>query len=154
MENMDKNASAKGYVDDMIWNYARYVSVTSGGFHLYDDIVVPEIKVCIRTVKPARTLYVNRKPTCRSLDGIADLTGSCECASCRSRSRCTPQIYLEFLYEHVPLRMLLAYTSASNFVKCSSDIKRRYHKSVTEVNIRMSLLNRGRWMEVRFSLTD
>lgn len=154
MENIDQNASAHGYVDDMIWNYARYVSVKSEGFYLYDDKVVPELSVSIRTAKPARTLYVDRKPMCRSINGIRDLTGSCACASCRSRSQCTPQIVLEFMVEHVPLRLLLAYTSARNFIKFSSDIKKRYRKAITEVHVRMSLLDRGRWVEVRFSLMD
>lgn len=152
MEKMDRNAAAQAYVDDMIWNYARYVAVSARGFHLYDDKVVPELTVYLRTAKPARTFYVNRKPTCRSIDGIRDLTGSRECASCRSRSHCTPQIYLEFMYERVPLRMLLAYTSARNFIKFSSDIEERYRKAITAVHIRMSLLDRGRWTEIRFWL--
>lgn len=151
---MSTDREMSSFTQDMLWNYGKYVRVTPEGFHLYDDVIVKELSVSLRNVNPARTLYEKRKPVCRSIDAVKNISGTCACSSCRLRSKCTPQIYLEFMYQYVPLRLLLAYTSARNFVKFSSETTKRLVKPITVIQVQLSTIDRGRWTEVRFAVVS
>ncbi|MDP8214671.1 MAG: hypothetical protein RAO92_05825 [Candidatus Euphemobacter frigidus] len=130
--------------------FARYLRVLPSGFQLSADNIVPSLQAKVITFRPARTLYKNRKPVCRSLDGIHALSINKNCAACLSRKTCTPQICLEIIHQGVPWRLILAYTSARNFLLFISTLKK---KGITleDSTIRIAVRDRGRWGEVCFS---
>jgi len=132
---------------------ARYAQITPQG------ILLPSaassynpLAVTIVTYKPARTRYVNKQPVCRSLNGIQSLQDNFRCATCDYRRTCTPQIALEILYRTVPFRLMLAYTSAKNFLAFLRTLhapNQRIEGAFAEITV----LDRGKWGEARFSLT-
>jgi hypothetical protein len=130
--------------------FARYLPVLPAGFRLSPDNIVPSLKVRVIQHRPARTLYKNRSPVCRSLDGVRALKKEQECAGCLFRKTCTPQICLEILHQGVPWRLILAYTSAKNFLLFSSRMKTR-GVTLEDSTIMISVRDRGRWGEVYFS---
>lgn len=109
------------------------------------------LSVTIVTYKPARTRYVNKKPICRSLNGIHSLQNDYRCATCEYQRTCTPQISLEILYRSVPFRLMLAYTSAKNFLAFLRTLHAP-HQRIEGAQIMISVLDRGKWGEARFSL--
>jgi hypothetical protein len=65
----------------------------------------------------ARTLYRQRRPICRSLYAVkAPADSKKHCQQCLDRKHCTGQVRLDLLFENCPYRLLLAYTSAKNFL--------------------------------------
>ena len=89
-------------------SFSRYLTVLPSGFQLPHGKIASSLEAKIMNVSPARTLYQNRKPVCRSLDGLRSLKETKECASCPLRKTCTPQIYLELLHDEIPLSLLTA----------------------------------------------
>jgi len=134
---------------------ARYLTVRPGGFQLVDDgRLHDEIVARILGFGGARTLYRNRKPACRSLDGIRPLHDQkLTCADCRSRANCTPQVRVDLIVDGRPLRLLLAYTSAKNFLAYDA-LLRRQSVALERVLHRLRVVDRGPWGEVRFSKRD
>ncbi len=130
--------------------FARYLRVLPSGFELSSDNIVPVLRANVIASRPARTLYKNRKPVCRSLDGIHAITTNKNCAICASRKTCTPQICLEILHQGVPWRLILAYTSAKNFLLFDSKLKKE-GITLEGLTIRIAVRDRGRWGEVYFS---
>ena len=132
-------------------SFSRYLKVSTAGFQPpHAEQPLPAISAIILTFRPARTYYQNRKPICRSLDGVQALTENRTCASCLFRKSCTPQICLEILYEGIPLRLMLAYTSARNFMLFVS----KQIKAGTPLEgspVKLSVLDRGRWGEICFA---
>ena len=135
----------------MTQTYARYATITPLG------IVLPAgptpynpLPVTIIAHRPARTLYVNRHPLCRSLNGINSVNGRKRCICCEDKQSCTPQISLEILYRSVPFRIMLAYTSAKNFISFRKTFQapQRY---VDEAFVEISVIDRGRWGEACFA---
>ena len=134
--------------------YSRYASLTPKG------IVLPSSTTCynpwtvtIVAYKPARTMYVNKKPFCRSLNGIQSLNESSLCVSCDYRRTCTPQIALEIQYQVIPYRIMLAYTSAKNYL---SFIRLQYpaKNHIENAPVEISVIDRGRWGEATFALAQ
>jgi hypothetical protein len=133
---------------------SRYALLTPKG------IVLPSasnpynpLSVSLVTYKPARTRYVNKKPVCRSLNGIHSLTDKTACISCDYRRTCTPQIALEIQYRTVPFRIMLAYTSAKNFLT----FLRTLHpdsRRIENASVEISVIDRGKWGEAKFSLAQ
>jgi hypothetical protein len=107
------------------------------------------VPATLLTCRPARTLYKNRKPICRSLDGFHSIGQEASCASCTRRKDCTAQIYLKLLVDDVPYKLLLAYTSARNFMQFASRLKHK-GQDVENAQVIISVLDRGRWGELRF----
>jgi hypothetical protein len=142
--------------------FARYLTVRPGGLQMPHGPLVPSLRARLLICRPARTLYENHQPRCRSLDGIQSIasarnasrnTANAEnrtCATCILRGHCTPQIFLELLHDRVPYRLLLAYTSARNFILFVSRL-RKHGQPVENSDVLISVLDRGRWGEVRFS---
>ena len=130
--------------------FARYLSVSPTGFQLGPGNIVPSLKVQVIQHRPARTLYKNRTPICRSLDGVKALQKEQECANCLFRKTCTPQICLEILHQGMPWRLILAYTSAKNFLLFDSQMKTK-GVAMENSSIMISVRDRGRWGEVCFS---
>lgn len=133
-------------------SFSRYINVRPGGFEFgYNKTTVPNLSAIITSSHPARTLYQNKKPVCRSLDGMRSTQQDRSCATCTDRRNCTPQIYIELVYNEIPLSLMLAYTSARNFLHFASVIKQR-GDDIENIPVCMTVRDRGRWGEVCFSL--
>jgi hypothetical protein len=128
---------------------ARYIAVRPTGLQIGPGPLVASLTAQILTFRPARTLYQNKQPTCRSLDGIQSLQQGRACAACLMRKACTPQIYLELLADNLPLRLILAYSSARNFMTFVSRL-RTQHQPIENAHIIISVRDRGRWGELHF----
>lgn len=127
-------------------SFSRYIRVLPQGLLLpYNQNMVTKIKVNISTYHPARTRYENKKPICRSLDAVKSLKDKKTCALCETKNSCTMQICLEILYENIPLKLMLAYTSMSKFLIFNAK-ERINKKSIVQI----SVINRGKWGELVF----
>jgi hypothetical protein len=133
---------------------SRYALLTPKG------IVLPTssnpynpLPVTVVTYKPARTRYVNKKPVCRSLNAIYSLNDKAACISCDFRRTCTPQIALEFLYRAVPFRIMLAYTSAKNFLAFLRTLNPA-NSHIENASVEISVIDRGKWGEAKFTLAQ
>lgn len=111
--------------------------------------IVQTLRARLLACRPARTLYENHQPRCRSLDGVQSITEARTCAACRLRKTCTPPIYLERLHDRVPYRLLLAYTSARNVMLFTSRLRQR-GQPVENADLLLSVRDRGRGGELRF----
>ncbi len=129
--------------------FARYLAIRPSGLQMPHGPIVQTLRARILACRPARTLYENHQPRCRSLDGIQSITEARTCSACLLRKTCTPQIYLELLHDRVPYRLLLAYTSARNFMTFVSRL-RQQGQPVEDADILLSVRDRGRWGELRF----
>jgi hypothetical protein len=131
----------------------RYLSVRPGGFELQaEERLRPVIDVRILGHGGARTFYQDRKPVCRSLDGLQPITGDTNrrCAECEARERCTAQIRLDLIVERRPFRLLLAFSSARAFFNYEAQLRLR-QVAIEDVTTRIAVTNRGSWGELRFS---
>jgi radical SAM protein with 4Fe4S-binding SPASM domain len=132
---------------------ARYALITPQGILLpCASAPYNPLAATIVTHKPARTRYVNKQPVCRSLNGIQSLQDNARCATCDHRRACTPQIALELLYRTVPFRLMLAYTSAKNFLAFLRTLHAP-NQRIEGASVEITILDRGKWGEARFSLT-
>ncbi len=129
--------------------FARYLAVRPTGIQFPHGRLCASLSASILACRPARTLYQNKKPVCRSLDGIQSIQEARACASCLLRKSCTPQIYLELLADGVPYRLLLAYSSARNFMLFSSRLRAK-QQPVENAQVIIAVRDRGRWGELRF----
>ena len=132
----------------------RYLTVRPHGFQLNPGTLLrPALEARILAYGSARTLYQDRKPLCRSLDGIRSLSAGQQrtCADCRLRTRCTPQVRLDLLVDTQPFRLLLAHTSAKNFLLYEAQLRQR-GLVLYELPHRLTVINRGSWGELRFAL--
>ena len=130
----------------------RYLTVTPAGMVLEKGKPPrPAVDARIIGFGGARTLYRKRKPACRSLDGVAAVTDSDKlCAKCRDRNKCTPQVRLDLIVEQRPFRLLLAFTSARNFLEYDARL-RRDGVVLEDVLHTVSVVDRGAWGELRFT---
>jgi hypothetical protein len=129
--------------------FARYLLVRPAGIQFPHGRLCPSLAATILACRPARTLYQNKQPVCRSLNGIQSLQEARACASCLLRKSCTPQIYLELLADGVPYRLLLAYSSARNFMLFASGLRAR-PQPLENAQVIISVRDRGRWGELCF----
>jgi hypothetical protein len=131
----------------------RYLTVRPQGFELNPgERLRPALEVRILAFGSARTLYQDRKPLCRSLDAIAPTAakGQRRCANCALRPRCTSQVRLDLLADTQPWRLLLAHTSARNFLHYETQLRERAVALYDGLH-RISVINRGSWGELRFT---
>lgn len=131
----------------MIAAFARYVSVHPEGLEMRSGEVVPSVAARLLGSHPARTLYENRRPICRSLDGVRPLKGEQTCERCTFLGKCTGQVCVDLLIEGIPERLLLAYTSLRNFLLFVEE-RRRQGLQVEGAEIQLVVRNRGGWGEV------
>ena len=131
----------------------RYLTVRPRGFELNPGTPLrPAIEARILGYGNARTLYQERKPHCRSLDGIQPLAaGQRTCTTCSLRPRCTPQVRLDLLVDTQPFRLLLAHTSAKNFLLYEAQLRQR-KLALYALLHRITVINRGSWGELHFTL--
>jgi hypothetical protein len=131
----------------------RYLSVRPHGFELNPaERLRPALEARILSFGSARTLYQNRAPLCRSLDAVRPITAKEHrtCAECALRNRCTSQVRLDLLVDIQPFRLLLAYTSAKNFLLYETQLRER-GIALYEGLHHMTVINRGSWGELRFT---
>jgi hypothetical protein len=145
------NSGPHLFRDVVYRSFCRYLRVTPSGFQLPSGDLLQSLPVLLLRFHHARTLYKDKKPSCRSLDGIQSLTEGRSCASCLLRKNCTPQISLEFLHDHMPFRLILSYTSARNFLSFLSTLT-NHRQPVENAHVLISVRDRGRWGEICFSL--
>ena len=134
----------------------RYLTVRPRGLELQPgDRLRPVIDARILGYGGARTFYNNRKPVCRSLDGVRPITGDTNraCVDCEARSRCTSQVRLDLIVERRPFRMLLAYSSAQAFLVYEAELRRR-NVAIEDIVTKIVVVDRGSWGELRFSSRD
>lgn len=134
----------------------RYLTVRPRGFELdHGERLRPVVEARILGHGGARTLYENRRPKCRSLDGLRPLTGdlSRSCADCTDRARCVPQARVDLIVDRRPFRMLLAYSSARSFLVYEAELRQRGRR-IEDLVTKITVVNRGSWGELRFSAWD
>jgi hypothetical protein len=134
----------------------RYLTVRPRGFELQPgDRLRPVAEARILGYGGARTFYRDRKPQCRSLDGVRPVTGDTDrsCADCEARARCTPQVRLDLIVERRPFRLLLAYSSARAFLVYEAELRQR-RVAIEDGVTKITVVNRGSWGELRFSARD
>jgi len=115
---------------------------------------LPNLDCRILNFSAAKTLYLERRPVCRSLDAVKAFGKSdVYCRQCPNYQRCTDQIRLELLFENRPYRLLIAYTSAKNFLIYTSKIAVQKIE-VHTIDTKLVVINRGSWGELRFYRAD
>ncbi len=132
----------------------RWLSVKPQGFQLEPGRIVPVVRTRLVRYGAARTLYQQRRPICRSLDGVTSSQPPGQrCASCPKRDRCTAQIRLDLDIDRRPYCILLARTSANNFIAHATHLERRglsVHDAVHLLRVR----RHGSWNEVCFGVAE
>lgn len=134
----------------------RYLTVRPRGFELeHLGRLRPVVEARILGHGGARTFYQDRKPKCRSLDGVRPLTGDTNrsCVECDARARCTPQVRIDLIVERLPFRLLLAYSSARAFLVYDAELRQR-RVAIEDIVTKITVVNRGSWGELRFSARD
>jgi hypothetical protein len=131
----------------------QYLDVTRDGLRLRgEERPMPVAVARILSFGGARTLYRQRSPSCRSLDGVVAITEPLRyCAECELRPACTPQVRLDLIVRGRGYRCLLAYTSAKNFLEYDARL-RRDHITIDQVLTEINVVDRGSWGELRFDI--
>ena len=134
---------------------ARYISVRPLGIDLGNNRkLIPALNCRILDYGAARTLYRNRRPVCRSLDAVKAIKDANKlCQQCVDRDHCTGQVRLDLLFENCPYRLLIAYTSAKNFLLYTGQLAEKKIEIQT-TDTKIVVVNRGSWGELRFCLAD
>lgn len=136
----------------MAQSMARYATLTPKGVMLeFASVPYNPLPVSMITYRPARTRYLERKPVCRSLNGICAIDRRQSCAFCKNARTCTAQIAFDFHYRALPFRLLLAYTSAANFMAMLRRLGTT-GKPYEGANIEIKVIDRGRWGEACFEI--
>lgn len=134
----------------------RYLTVRPTGFELQPgERLRPSIEARILGFGGARTLYVDRKPACRSLDGVHPIIGdtSRACSACPQCSSCTPQIRVDLIVERSAFRLLLAHSAAQAFLVYEASLRQR-KLAIADVVTKIAVGNRGSWGQLQFSRRD
>ena len=134
---------------------ARYITVRPLGIDLGNNRkLIPTLNCRILDYGAAKTLYRNRRPVCRSLDAVKAIKDANKlCQQCVDRDHCTGQVRLDLLFENCPYRLLIAYTSAKNFLLYTAKLAEKKIEIQT-TDTKIVVVNRGSWGELRFCLAD
>jgi hypothetical protein len=134
---------------------ARYITVRPRGIDLGSNRkLIPALDCRILDYGAARTLYRNRRPVCRSLDAVKAIADpEKHCQQCLDRDHCIGQVRLDLLFENCPYRLLLAYTSAKNFLLYTGKLAEK-KVEIQTTDTKIVVVNRGSWGELRFCLAD
>ncbi|MEW6748052.1 MAG: hypothetical protein AB1486_35520 [Planctomycetota bacterium] len=130
---------------------ARYLTVHPQGLVIDNSRKpLPVAEARILAYGGARTRYKYRRPVCRSLDAISSITHpDRRCADCQERESCTPQLRLDLILESRPYRLLLAFTSARNFLEYVALLQPK-GLALEDSRHRLEVVDRGTWGEIRF----
>ena len=134
---------------------ARYMTIRPTGIDLGNKRkLIPALNCRILNYGAARTLYRKRRPVCRSLDAVNALGKSKKrCQPCPEQKHCTSQVRLDLLFENSSYRLLLAYTSAKNFLLYTAKMTEE-KLEIETIDTKIVVVNRGSWGELRFFHTD
>ena len=134
---------------------ARYITVRPLGIDLGNNRkLIPALNCRILDYGAARTLYRNRRPVCRSLDAVKAIKDANKlCQQCVDRDNCTGQVRLDLLFENCPYRLLIAYTSAKNFLLYTGKLVEK-KLEIQTIDTKIVVINRGSWGELRFFRAD
>lgn len=127
---------------------ARYLTIRPDAI-LVDRRPCTKLLVKVLAHGAARTLYRGRKPFCRSLDALRSTNGKL-CAECDDLKNCTSQIRLHLLIQDRPYLLLLAYTSARNFLLYLGSLGPTTAQ-LRDLDTRITVASRGSWGELRFA---
>jgi len=130
---------------------AKYLCVTPRGACLHGHVdPVPQFVARILGHGAARTLYRKRRPVCRSLDGVAAVADRGKtCGNCPEHGECTPQVRVDLIVEGRPYRLLLAFTSATNFLAHVERLACR-RIPVDSTQHQIDVIPQKGWGELRF----
>ena len=134
---------------------ARYMTIKPLGIDLGNGTkLISKLNCRILDYGAAKTLYRQRRPVCRSLDAVKAIGDTNRlCQQCIDRDYCTGQVRVELVFENCPYRLLLAYTSAKNFLLYTAKLaKQQLEIQTFDTNI--IVVNRGSWGELRFYRAD
>jgi len=140
---------ANPIIDILYRTTAKYLQIRPDGVVIADELR-RTFRGRILATGAARTLYRGKRPRCRSLDAQRSLDGK-RCAACRDLSQCTSQVRVHMLVDANPYQLLLAYTSAKNYL-LFCDRTAADGRAVTDVRIQVTVINRGNWGELRFEV--
>ena len=134
---------------------ARYMTIRPLGIDLGNRRkLIPALNCRILDYGAARSLYRQRRPVCRSLDAVTPIGESKKlCQQCPDRKHCTGQVRLDLLFENSPYRLLLAYTSAKNFLLYTGKLT-ELKLEIQAIDTKIVIVNRGSWGELRFFRAD
>lgn len=134
---------------------ARYMTIRPLGIDLGNSRkLIPALNCRVLNYGAARTLYRQRRPLCRSLDAVKAIGDSKKhCQQCLEREHCTVQVRLDLLFENSPYRLLLAYTSAKNFLLYTGKLTEQ-KLEIQTIDTKIIVVNRGSWGELRFCRAD
>ena len=134
---------------------ARYMTVRPLGIDLGNKRkLIPDLNCRVLDYGAARTLYRQRRPVCRSLDAAKALGDSKKhCQQCLDRKHCTGQVRLDLLFENCPYKLLIAYTSAKNFLLYTGKLADQ-NLEIQTIDTKIIVVNRGSWGELRFCRAD
>ena len=134
---------------------ARYMTIRPLGIDLGNRRKpIAALNCRVLSYGAARTLYRQRRPLCRSLDAVKALKDSKkQCQQCLDRKDCTGQVRLDLLFENSPYRLLLAYTSAKNFLLYTAKLSEQ-KLEIQTIDTKVVVVNRGSWGELRFIRAD
>jgi hypothetical protein len=128
---------------------ATYLSVRPDAI-IVDNRPSKALLVRVLAHGAARTCYRARKPCCRSLDSLRSTDGK-PCNKCPDLKDCTSQVRLHLLLDGRPHLLLLAYSSARNFLLYLASLDGRASQ-LREFDTRITVTDRGSWGELRFSV--
>jgi len=134
----------------------RYLDVMATGLRIEGEPNPLRVVVArIYDFGGARTLYAQRKPKCRSLDGVTSMMREPKqaCADCLQRHACTPQTRVDLLIGRQSYRCILSFTSATNFLVYESVIRREGFQ-LDRVDTEITVIDRRTWGELRFRRLD
>ncbi len=134
---------------------ARYMTIRPLGIDLGNSRkLIPALNCRILNYGAARTLYHQRRPVCRSLDAVKAIQDAKKlCQQCLDRNHCTGQVRLDLLFENCPYRLLIAYTSAKNFLLYTGKLVEQ-KVEIQSIDTKIIVVNRGSWGELRFLRAD
>ena len=69
------------------------------------------------------------------------------------RDHCTGQVRLDLLFENCPYRLLLAYTSAKNFLLYTGKLA-ELKLEIQSIDTKIVVVSRGSWGELRFGRAE
>ena len=134
---------------------ARYMTIRPLGIDLGNNKkLLPALNCRILNYGAAKTLYRQRRPVCRSLDAVKAIADTKKlCQQCIDRDHCTGQVRVELVFESCPYRLLLAYTSAKNFLLYTAKLAQQ-NLEIQTIDTKIIVVNRGSWGELRFYRAD
>jgi hypothetical protein len=120
--------------------------ITPKGFAFLEE-QTPELTGRIGHVRLIRKLFEEGFLTCSSSDGVRARNGTV-CDDCR-HPRCQPRLRIHIHERHAVFVLDLAYSSARNLLRLQHEL-RSEGLPLDDVNLQLSVKNRGRWGEVIF----